>query len=622
MLFEDTDESATEAAELFSFGAPPPPPAGPPPAAAAPAPAPAPAPAELPEVAPPAPTSGAGDFFGSAWGAGAWAGVKGVRQAVQGTLMQTLGEPSHSTSKGDDSHQPNHHQQQQIQHEVLEDEKEVELRLMVQPLTVPGTPVSEKLIALRRLTELLEGPSRPPLRYLGFLCEPLVEALTDAGLLDKFYAQSVMAALTSALSTEDINELGVEFVNLGVVEGLLTLLSPKYELTRIGIVALLIRLVRHKDTRSDVQLRVQRYPAGMQAIVDMLDDGWEEIRNACLSLLSSLLRMDEDRDDECPSSDLQSFIAFAEGYEKLFSIAGQERESALSVRCLTVVRATLVGNPMTEKLFVSGGHVSVLVSFVTFSGHDLLGGSAAGFVEDVSLDGSVSQETTDSVSEGGLGGLQLSILRQEQALAAVRILRCIGQSESRATVTHTPGLMPALCELAFSTFDESANQHQGRSWSAYGLREAVCSEARRALASLLRDCAKAQVAFSLSCVEGVPEVTPVEGRPDGKPGVFFSADGQPYRISPSMSEPKIALEALVAGILHGPVDGKIADEAVAIFDVRPLAVSWTAHGAPLALLVYALPHSPFSRISGFYTGQWSMVPAISHESETAACYGS
>jgi predicted anti-sigma-YlaC factor YlaD len=54
-----------------------------------------------------------------------------------------------------------------------------------------------------------------------------------------------------------------------------------------------------------------------QAVVDLLDDGWEEVRSAALSLLKALLQPTAAA-GRC--ADLQSFVAFAEGYDKVYTI--------------------------------------------------------------------------------------------------------------------------------------------------------------------------------------------------------------------------------------------------------------------------------------------------------------
>jgi predicted anti-sigma-YlaC factor YlaD len=51
-----------------------------------------------------------------------------------------------------------------------------------------------------------------------------------------------------------------------------------------------------------------------QAVVDLLDDSWEEVRGAALSLLKALLQPTA-ATGRC--ADLQSFVAFAEGYDKV-----------------------------------------------------------------------------------------------------------------------------------------------------------------------------------------------------------------------------------------------------------------------------------------------------------------
>ncbi len=438
--------------------------------------------------------------------------------------------------------------------------------LVVQPLaTGSHMGVDDKLVSLRRLAALVEGPPCPSLPALKHAIVPVVAALEESKHMDKFYAQAALQAIEKLLGCTDA-ELAISLVTEGVIEALLSLLEPEFDLVRIGVLEMLERLSKQPECSDDVEARILKYPMGMQAIVDMLDQNWEEIHSVTLALLKSLLRKQNRRDS--PPSDLQSFVAFAEGYEKLMGIAFSERYSGLSLDCLSVVEATLWNSPLSQKMFVSGGHVDRLVDFVTFTGRDLMDDIPSG-VDDVPLNddepppgatgsnpaglprvahenGQLNQSISTSV-QPGLEGLSLPTLRQMQALHTIRILRAF-DGDLRGDVSHCPGIMPAICEIAFAHVEGAGIL----TWSAYSLFHSLPKEALMTLKSLLRDCPKAQEAFSLSYVMGVPFTEPISTQPrrgvDDEFTTIETTDGRILRIRPSQVEPKIALELLLLAL--------------------------------------------------------------------------
>ncbi len=430
--------------------------------------------------------------------------------------------------------------------------------LIVQPLSQEShASVDDKSFSLRRLATLIEGPPCPSPTALKHAIAPVVAALEESKLLDKFYAQIALQALEKLLGGAE-EEVTLGLVSEGVVEALLSLLEPEFELVRVGVLEMLEMLSRRPECADEVEARILKYPMGMQAIVDMLDQNWEEIYNATLALLTSILRKQNCR--ESPTSDLQSFVAFAEGYEKLMGIAFSERYNSLSLDCLSVVEATLWNSTLSQKMFVSGGHVDKLVDFVTFTGRDLMDDIPSA-VDDVPLnDDEPPPDTGNSPPrpghengqpnqllntpvQPGLEGLSLPTLRQMQALHAIRILRTF-DGNLRGDVSHCPGLMPAICEIAFAHADGAGIL----TWSAYSLFRSLPEEALMTLASLLRNCPKAQEAFSVSYVAGVPFAEPMTTRSRrGTDDEFTSietTDGRVLRLRPSTVEPKIALELL------------------------------------------------------------------------------
>eukprot|EP01084_Bolivina_argentea_P298200 513841_1 len=441
---------------------------------------------------------------------------------------------------------------------------DVEKMLLVIQMLAPEsrTGVSDKLVALRRLATLVEGPPCPSLPALKHAIAPVVAALEESKLLDKFYAQAALQALEKLLDST-VEEVAIGLVAEGVVEALLSLLEPEFELARITVLEMLELLSKQPKCPDEVEARILKYPMGMQAIVDMLDVNWEEIHTATLALLTSLLHKQNHR--ESPPSDLQSFVAFAEGYKKLMDIAFSQRYSTLSLDCLSVVESTLWNSPLSQKMFVSGGHVDMLVDFVTFTGRDLMddipsavddvllnndelppsttGSSSVGLTRTVQEDGELLNQSISTAVQPGLEGLSLPTLRQMQALHAIRILRTF-DGDLRGDVSHCPGIVPAICEIAFAHVEGGGIL----TWSSYSLFRSLPKEALMTLSSLLRDCPKAQEAFSISYVMGAPFAEPISTRSrrgaDDEFTTIETTDGRVLRIRPSQVQPRIALELL------------------------------------------------------------------------------
>ncbi len=435
--------------------------------------------------------------------------------------------------------------------------------LVIQPLA-PGshTGVSDKLASLNRLATLIEGPPCPSLPALKHAIAPVVAALKESKLLDKFYAQAALQALEKLLEGA-IEEVAIGLVVEGVVEALLSLLDPEFALVRIAVLEMLELLSKHPKCADEVENRILKYPMGMQAIVDMLDESWEEILTATLALLTSLLRKQNHRGS--PTSDLQSFVAFAEGYERLMGIAVSQRYSTLSLACLSVVESTLWNSPLSQKIFISGGHVEKLVDFVTFTGKDLMddipsavddvplnddepppsatGSGSVDLPQMVQENGELTNQSISTAVQPGLEGLSLPALRQMQALHSIRILRTF-DGDLRGDACHCPGIMPAICEIAFSHVEGGGVL----TWSSYSLFYSLPKEALMTLSSLLRDCPKAKEAFSISYVEGAPFAEPVSPRSrrrvDNELMTIETTDGRVLCIRPSQVERKIALELL------------------------------------------------------------------------------
>ncbi|CAN0171999.1 unnamed protein product, partial [Hapterophycus canaliculatus] len=117
----------------------------------------------------------------------------------------------------------------------------------------------------------------------------LVVALRDAEHFDPFFANACIAC-TQQLLEAQAGVFATELVEEGAVQALIPLLHPRFELIRIEGLAFLEALLMAERGRVCAQL--VGVPAGMQALVDLLDDRWDEVRHQTVTLLAAFLTGD------------------------------------------------------------------------------------------------------------------------------------------------------------------------------------------------------------------------------------------------------------------------------------------------------------------------------------------
>jgi len=118
---------------------------------------------------------------------------------------------------------------------------------------------------------------------------------------------------------------------------------------RLAALALLTTLGSNRPKK--LEEAILAAPAAMEKLVDVLEDPEEAVRNEMLILLRTLTESSEQ---------LQNFVAFRDGFSKLFQIIDIEREfgnEMIVVDCLTIMNWMLRGNPLTQKLFVQSGQL-------------------------------------------------------------------------------------------------------------------------------------------------------------------------------------------------------------------------------------------------------------------------
>jgi len=128
------------------------------------------------------------------------------------------------------------------------------------------------------------------------------------------------------------------------MEILLDLLIPPKRWIRMSATQLLCTLVHNR--RSETETAIERSAAGMEKLVDVLDDVHEEVRNDMLLLLLQLTENNEQ---------LQTFVAFRDVFSKLFQIIETEKEFENDIivqDCLTIVYNVVKGSMVAQKLFI------------------------------------------------------------------------------------------------------------------------------------------------------------------------------------------------------------------------------------------------------------------------------
>ncbi|CAN0451780.1 unnamed protein product, partial [Ectocarpus sp. 12 AP-2014] len=223
------------------------------------------------------------------------------------------------------------------------------------------TQLAEKMVAMNKLSNVLgDGAGQASQSALCSVAEALVALLRDAEYFDPFFANACIACAQQLLEAQG-EAFAAEMVNAGAAQALLPLLDPKFELIRIeGLACLEALLVAE---RAKVCSQIVGVPTGMQALVDLLDDRWDEVRHQTVSLLAAFLT---EQRGVPPPVDLQNFVAFQDGFDKLFKVANASEISGdFSLKALAAVSGALTDNPLSRKLFLAGGHLPRLPALLS-----------------------------------------------------------------------------------------------------------------------------------------------------------------------------------------------------------------------------------------------------------------
>ncbi|CAM9627731.1 unnamed protein product [Pylaiella littoralis] len=220
--------------------------------------------------------------------------------------------------------------------------------------------LAEKMVAMNKLSSVLgEGTGECSQAVLRSVAAALVAVINDAEHFDPFFGNACVACAQQLLEVQGA-VFAAELVEAGAAQALMPLLHPRFELIRIESLAFLEALLAAQ--RGRVCTQVVGVPTGMQALVDLLDDRWDEVRHQAVSLLAAFLTEDG---GVPPPVDLQNFVAFQDGFDKLFKAVDEIPEDDVSLRALAALTGALANNPLSRKLFVGGGHLLRLPALLT-----------------------------------------------------------------------------------------------------------------------------------------------------------------------------------------------------------------------------------------------------------------
>ncbi|CAM9118941.1 unnamed protein product [Scytosiphon promiscuus] len=237
---------------------------------------------------------------------------------------------------------------------------ETEVSRLVSSLSA-SPQLAEKMVAMNKLSSVLgDGGGKCSQSVLRSVAAPLVVVMRDAEHFDPFFANACIGCTQQLLDSQGA-VFATELVEEGAVEALIPLLHPRFELIRIQGLAFLEALL--KAERGRVCAQLVGVPAGMQALVDLLDDRWDEVRHQTVSLLAAFLTGEG---GVSAPIDLQNFVAFQDGFDKLFKNVTFEEHTRgdVSLQALAALTGTVTNNPLSRKLFLAGGHLSRLPSLL------------------------------------------------------------------------------------------------------------------------------------------------------------------------------------------------------------------------------------------------------------------
>ncbi|CAM9819325.1 unnamed protein product [Ectocarpus sp. 6 AP-2014] len=182
---------------------------------------------------------------------------------------------------------------------------------------------------------------------VGHAGMPIFTDILQAGIADRSMTQTIMGIMLNLVKEQGAN-VSSFLKDVQNVQNLLDLLESTDALTALSAVQVLQAL--QKSSRESLEACILECPAGLQALVEVLRDPREEVRNEVILLLGQLTTS---------NLEVKKFVAFQEGFERLFDImSGEgmlEGGSVIVKDCLHVCNNLLSGSSLTKALFCQSG---------------------------------------------------------------------------------------------------------------------------------------------------------------------------------------------------------------------------------------------------------------------------
>ncbi|CAM9566588.1 unnamed protein product, partial [Ectocarpus fasciculatus] len=207
---------------------------------------------------------------------------------------------------------------------------------------------------------------------VGHAGMPIFTDILQAGIADRSMTQTIMGIMLNLVTEQGAN-VSSFLKDVQNVQNLLDLLESTDALTALSAVQVLQAL--QKSSPDSLEACILECPAGLQALVEVLRDPREEVRNEVILLLGQLTTR---------NLEVKKFVAFQEGFERLFDImSGEgmlEGGSVIVKDCLYVCTNLLTGSSLTKALFCQSGCLKrfhQLIDVRTSDGEDPVAAAAA-----------------------------------------------------------------------------------------------------------------------------------------------------------------------------------------------------------------------------------------------------
>ncbi|CAM9927954.1 unnamed protein product, partial [Ectocarpus sp. 8 AP-2014] len=182
---------------------------------------------------------------------------------------------------------------------------------------------------------------------VGHTGMPTFTDILQAGIADRSMTQTIMGIMLNLVKEQGTN-VSSFLKDVQNVQNLLDLLESTDALTALSAVQVLQAL--QKSSPESLEACILECPAGLQALVEVLRDPREEVRNEVILLLGQLTTS---------NLEVKKFVAFQEGFERLLDIMSKEGMllggSVIVKDCLHVCNNLLSGSSLTKALFCQSG---------------------------------------------------------------------------------------------------------------------------------------------------------------------------------------------------------------------------------------------------------------------------